>query len=127
MSIKKHKQEPTSQSKEGAQSLIRSVVTLQRPSSRELACCDRAEKYRRLREHNGQVRKRLLNWIDEHGLRDEVIQVSEPTVFNTLFVIGTRHAISELSQAPDVIQVSEDGDIIIDLLHPEDDSRSDGP
>lgn len=112
---KKHEQTPAPQPNNRLQSLIRSVVTLQRPSAEELAHCTRAEKYHRLREHNGQVRTRLLHWIDEHGLSDEVIQVSEPTVFNTLFVVGTRHAIDELSHAPDVLHVAEDGDITTDL------------
>ncbi|MCS6840623.1 MAG: hypothetical protein NZ699_12515 [Roseiflexus sp.] len=112
---KKHKQAPASQPDNRLQSLIRSVVTLRRPPAEELARCTRAEKYRRLREHNGQARTRLLHWINEHGLSDEVIQVSEPTVFNTLFVIGTRHAINELSHAPDVLHVAEDSDITTDL------------
>lgn len=112
---KKHKQTPAPQSNNRLRSLIRSVVTLQRPSAEELAHCTRAEKYHRLREHHGQVRTRLLHWIDEHGLSDEVIQVSEPTAFNTLFVVGTRHAIDELSRAPDVLHIAEDGDVTTDL------------
>jgi hypothetical protein len=112
---KKHKQIPAPQPDNRLRSLIRSVLTLRRPSAEELAHCTRAEKYRRLREHNGQARNRLLHWIDERGLSDEVIQISEPTAFNTLFVVGTRHAINELSHAPDVINISEDGDITTDL------------
>jgi len=99
--------------------LVRSVVTIERPDAKALAQCSRAEKYRRLREHNGQMRTRLLNWIDEHGLSEEVLQVSEPTAFNTLFVVATRHALDELSQAPGVVQVAEDGDITTDLPQPE--------
>ena len=99
--------------------LVRSVVTIERPDAEALAHCNRAEKYRRLREHNGQMRTQLLNWIDEHGLSEEVLQVSEPTAFNTLFVVATRHALDELSQAPGVVQVAEDGDITTDLPRPE--------
>lgn len=99
--------------------LVRSVVTIERPDAKALAHCNRAEKYRRLREHNGQMRTRLLNWIDEHGLSEEVLQVSEPTAFNTLFVVATQHALDELSQAPGVVQVAEDGDITTDLPRPE--------
>ncbi|MCS6937862.1 MAG: hypothetical protein NZM94_01245 [Roseiflexus sp.] len=112
---KKHKQIPAPQPDNRLQSLIRSIVTLKRPSPEELAHCTRAEKYRRLREHNGQARNRLLHWINEHGLSDEVIRVSEPTAFNTLFVEGTRHAINELAHAPDVLHISEDSDITTDL------------
>ncbi|MDW8213206.1 MAG: hypothetical protein RMJ55_06600 [Roseiflexaceae bacterium] len=112
---KKHKQTPAPQPDNRLQSLIRSIVTLKRPSPEELAHCTRAEKYRRLREHNGQARNRLLHWINEHGLSDEVIRVSEPTAFNTLFVEGTRHAINELAHAPDVLHISEDSDITTDL------------
>lgn len=118
----KHEQTAASQSNNRVHALVRSVVTLQRPSAEELAHCTRAEKYRRLREHNGQARTRLLHWIDEHGLSDEVVQVSEPTAFNTLFVVGTQHAINELSHAPDVLHVAEDGDITTDL--PRADRRS---
>jgi hypothetical protein len=99
--------------------LVRSVVTIERPDAKALAHCNRAEKYRRLREHNGQMRTQLLNWIDEHGLSEEVLQVSEPTAFNTLFVVATQHALDELSQAPGVVQVAEDGDITTDLPRPE--------
>lgn len=119
---KKHEQTPSPQSNNRLQSLVRSIVTLQRPSAEELAHCTRAEKYHRLREHNGQVRARLLHWIDERGLSNEVIRVSEPTAFNTLFVEGTRHAINELAHAPDVLHVAEDGDITTDL--PRADRRS---
>lgn len=121
---KKHDQTPTPPSNNRLQSLIRSVVTLKRPSAEELAHCTRAEKYRRLREHNGQARTRLLHWIDEHGLSNEVIRVSEPTAFNTLFVEGTRHAINELVHAPDVLHIAEDGDITTDLPRIE---KSDAP
>ncbi len=119
MSTNKNKQKSPPQLKKEVQPLVRSVVTFQRPSAEELAHYTRGEKYRRLREHNGQMRARLLAWIDEHGLSNEVIQVSEPTAFNTLFVVGTRHAIDELAQAPDVIDVAEDGDVTTDLPRPE--------
>ncbi|MGB9752631.1 MAG: hypothetical protein C0183_16235 [Roseiflexus castenholzii] len=111
----KQKQASAPQPENRLQSLIRSVVTLKRPASETLAHCTRTEKYRLLREHNGAARTRLLHWIDEHGLSNEVLQVSEPTAFNTLFVVGTRHAINELSHAPDVLHVSEDGAITTDL------------
>ena len=110
---------PEPELKKRLKRLVRSVVTFQRPDARELAHCTRAEKYRRLREHNGQMRTKLLNWIDERGLSEEVLQVSEPTAFNTLFVVATRHALDELSQAPGVVQVAEDGDITTDLPQPE--------
>lgn len=114
-----HKQKPEAEPKQRSQHLVRSVVTIERPDARALTHCNRAEKYRRLREHNGQMRTQLLNWIDAHGLSEEVLQVSEPTAFNTLFVVATRHALDELSHAPGVVQVAEDGDITTDLPRPE--------
>jgi hypothetical protein len=119
MSEQQHNKKPETELKNRLKRLVRSVVTIERPDAEALAQCSRAEKYRRLREHNGQMRTRLLNWIDEHGLSEEVLQVSEPTAFNTLFVVATQHALDELSQAPGVVQVAEDGDITTDLPRPE--------
>ena len=119
MSEQQNKKKSEPELKNRPKRLVRSVVTIERPDAKALAHCNRAEKYRRLREHNGQMRTKLLNWIDERGLSEEVLQVSEPTAFNTLFVVATRHALDELSQAPGVVQVAEDGDITTDLPQPE--------
>ncbi len=118
MSEQQHNKKPEPEVKNRLKRLVRSVVTIERPAAEALAQYSRAEKYRRLREHNEQMRTRLLNWINERGLSEEVRQVSEPTAFNTLFVVATQHALDELSQAPGVVQVAEDGDITTDLPQP---------
>lgn len=97
---------------------IRSIVTIERPAPEALARCSRAEKYRMLREYSGRVREQLLAWIDQRGISSEVAQVSEPTVFNTLFLVATRHATELIAHAPGVVSIAEDGDIITDLPRP---------
>lgn len=100
------------------ESPIRSVVTITRPRREELSRYSRAEKYRMLREYSARMRNQLMEWINQRGLSSEVVQVSEPTVFNTLFMVATRHATELIARAPGVVRVEEDGDITTDLPYP---------
>ncbi|NWG20214.1 MAG: hypothetical protein HXY39_07775 [Chloroflexi bacterium] len=100
---------------EQADTPIRSIVTIERPAPEALARCNRAEKYRVMRENSVRVREQLLAWIDQRGISNEVAQVSEPTVFNTLFLVATRRATELIAQAPGVVSIAEDSEIITDL------------
>ena len=95
--------------------MIEVAVTLERPASEELAQHDRAEKYDVLRANTAERRDRLIAWIAEQGLSEEVTQVGEATVFNMLFVTCTPRAAKELARAPGVVSVGVSKEIEVDL------------
>lgn len=97
-------------------SLFTFMLTLARPPADELKHQDRGRKYLYLKQSAYQIREQLVAWIDENGLSDDVAQVGQPTVFNTLFVTSTRRAAEQLTRAPGVVDVAPSGEVGIDLL-----------
>jgi hypothetical protein len=91
------------------------MVTLERPSSAELAKYNRSERYKILLANTTRLREQLLVWITKQGLSAEVSQVSEPTTFNTLFVVSTARAAELMGQAPGVLSVSSSKEFKVDL------------
>ena len=102
-----------------AESIVRAMVTVERPSPEELAAYNRRDKYQRLLANNDQHRAELLEWINEHDLADQVTQVGEATAFNVIFVEGTRAATQSLSDAPGVISVDVTGEFQMEPLQKE--------
>lgn len=96
--------------------MIKVAVMLERPSSDELVQHDRAAKYQLLRSNTAELRGRLIAWIEEQGLSEEVSRVGEATVFNMLFVVCTPRVAEELTRAPGVVRVSPSEDFRVDLL-----------
>jgi hypothetical protein len=97
-------------------SLLTFMLTLERPSAEQLQHQGRGRKYWLLKQSATEIRERLVEWIDENGLAGDVVRVSQPTVFNTLFVTSTPRAAEWLSHAPGVVDVAPTGAIGVDLL-----------
>ena len=98
-------------------SMVRLMVTVERPPAEELAAYNRGDKYKQLLASNGQHRAELIDWIADHDLSDQVTQVGEATAFNVLFVEGTPEAAQSLSHAPGVVSVDVTGDFQMKPLH----------
>jgi hypothetical protein len=96
--------------------MITVMLTLERPSAEQLTKYNRAQKYAALKSSASEIRSQLVRWIDEHGLSEDVAQVGEPTVFNTLFVTSTPGAAEQLGKAPGVVDVAPAGEFQVDLL-----------
>jgi hypothetical protein len=96
--------------------MVKVALVLERPSSKELAQHNRAEKYRILRTNTAELRGGLIAWIEEQGLSEEVSRIGEATVFNMLFVVCTPRVAEELTRAPGVVSVSPSEDFRVDLL-----------
>ena len=94
------------------------AVTVTRPAPDELADLDRAQKYQLLEDNSARWREELLRWLKEHGLADQVADVSQPTAFNMLFVTATSSVAERLANAPGVISVTQAGEFAIDLPKP---------
>jgi len=101
-------------------SMFTFMLTLERPSGEQLRHQGRGQKYSFLKQSATEIRERLVEWIDENGLTTDVVRVSQPTVFNTLFVTSTPWAAERLSQAPGVVGVAPTGAVEVDLLSGED-------
>ncbi|MGD8791868.1 MAG: hypothetical protein PVF47_04895 [Anaerolineae bacterium] len=95
--------------------MITVMLTLERPSAEQLTKYNRAQKYAALKSSASEIRSQLVRWIDEHGLSEDVAQVGEPTVFNTLFVTSTPGAAEQLGKAPGVVNVAPTGEFPVDL------------
>ncbi|MGD8398256.1 MAG: hypothetical protein PVG11_05315 [Anaerolineae bacterium] len=96
--------------------MITVMLTLERPEQEKMRGFDRAQKYRALKSSASGIREELVRWIEEHGLTEDVAEIGEPTVFNTLFVTSTPSAASQLAKAPGVLDVAPAGDFRVDLL-----------
>jgi hypothetical protein len=96
--------------------MVKVALVLERPSSKELAQHNRAEKYQILRTNTAELRRGLIAWIEEQGLSEEVSRIGEATVFNMLFVVCTPRVAEELTRAPGVVSVSPSEDFRVDLL-----------
>jgi len=95
--------------------MITLAVQLERPSPKALGQYDRAQKYRILRDNTSQARDKLIAWIDDQGLSDEVYRIGDPTAFNLLFIDATAKVAERLAKAPGVVSVSASEDIEVDL------------
>lgn len=91
------------------------LVTLERFPSDELTGYNRRGKYRILQDHITKLRVKLADWIDEHGISDEVAEVGKATAFNLLFVRCTENAAAILRNAPGIIDIVLTEDIPIEL------------
>ena len=103
--------------------MIKVAVTIKRPLPEELAQYNRAEKYKVLRENTAKLREKLITFLDERGLSDEVSHIGEPTAFNMLFVVCTPRVAEQLSRAPGVVNVSQSKEFDVDLPGPTDKTR----
>ncbi len=95
--------------------MIKVMVTLERPSSQELAEYNRDRKYQVLRSNSVEFKEGLVHWIEEQGLSHEVAEIGDATAFNVLFVVCTPQVAERLVQAPGVVRVSLVGDFRVDL------------
>jgi hypothetical protein len=98
--------------------MITLAVQLERPSPKALGQYDRAQKYRILRDNTSQTRDKLIAWIEDQGLSDEVYRIGDPTAFNLLFIDATPEVAERLAKAPGVVSVSASEDIEVDLPKP---------
>ena len=85
---------------------VQIMLTIDRPAPERLAGCDRKEKFDILLENAQRKRTRLVQWIQEQNLADEVARVGAPTSFNLLFVQCTPYAAAQLAHAPGVVAVA---------------------
>jgi hypothetical protein len=101
-------------------SMLTFMLTLERPSGEQLRHHGRGQRYSLLKQSASEIRERLVEWIDANGLATDVVRVSQPTVFNTLFVTSTPRAAEQLSHAPGVVGVAPTGAVDVELLSTED-------
>lgn len=95
--------------------LSRFQVILERPT---LTGANRSEKIHQAREHNLRAYREVKDWIRDHELEDQLVDVSEPTAFNILFVTGEPEAVNRLVDAPHVKRVDASPEIALDLKRP---------
>jgi len=95
--------------------MVKVMVTLERPSSQELAGYNREMKYQVLRNNSIEFKEGLVHWIEDQGLSHEVAEVGDVTAFNVLFIVCTPHVAQRLVQAPGVVSVSLTSDFRVDL------------
>lgn len=87
--------------------MIQVMVQVARPAPEALEGAKRGEKYEALRENSLRQRERLVHWLEDEGLEDEVDRVGPPTAFDLLFVDCTLRVAERLPEAPGVIKVSQ--------------------
>ena len=93
------------------------TVRVSRPSSKELAEYNRAEKFKLLKANSAKHRDEIQTWIQDKGLSDEVFKIEEPTVFNMLFITCTPRVAQSLKDADGVLDVSRNFEFSVKLLN----------
>lgn len=78
---------------------------------------NRGEKYGRRRAHALEMRDAVMDWLKEQGVaREDMSDVSEPTVFGTFTVETTPQVARLIERAPHVAHVIPADDVPLDLL-----------
>jgi hypothetical protein len=94
---------------------VRVAVTIERPPAESLANQDRGEKYDSLLANSTYWRDKILAWLQERGLADQVFDVGGPTAFNLLFLTTTPGVAKQLPEAPGVVAVAPAGEVSVGL------------
>ena len=94
------------------------MVTVNRPSSKELAGLDRAEKYKLLKANSAKRKDEIKAWIKGQGLDAEVFKIEEPTTFNMLFITCTPKVAEQLEHADAVVSVLRSPEFSVALTKP---------
>ena len=97
------------------QNMLQFMVMVNRPSSKELAGIDRAEKYKLLKANSVKRKDEIKTWIKAQGLEDAVFKIEEPTVFNLLFITCTPEVAKQLEDADGVVSVSRSPEFSVRL------------
>jgi hypothetical protein len=92
------------------------AVLIEKPARKEMMGLSHAAKYGYLRRHSVATKERLLRWLTERNLSNQVKSVGEETMFNTLFFSATEAVKQALIENPAVISVAEDKPIQTELL-----------
>ena len=95
--------------------MLQFMVRVNRPSSKELAGIDRAEKYKLLKANSVKRTDEIKAWIRAHGLDAEVFKIEEPTIFNMLFITCTPKVAEHLEHADAVVSVSRSTEFSVGL------------
>ena len=95
--------------------MLQFMVRVNRPSSKELAGIDRAEKYKLLKANSVNRKDEIKAWIRAHGLDAEVFEIEEPTAFNMLFITCTPKVAEQLEHADAVVSVSRSPEFSVGL------------
>jgi subtilisin family serine protease len=98
--------------------MLQFMVRVNRPSSKELAGVDRAEKYKLLKANSVKRKDEIKAWIKAKGLAGEVFKIEEPTVFNMLFITCTPKVAEQLEHADAVVSISRSPEFSVGLAKP---------
>ena len=98
--------------------MLQFMVTVNRPSSKELAGLDRAEKYKLLKANSAKRKDEIKAWIKANGLDAEVFKIEEPTTFNMLFITCTPKVAEQLEHADAVVSVLRSPEFSVALTKP---------
>lgn len=99
---------------------VRVSITVQQPSTQELLQMDRAARQKLMLRNTADRQHILLNWLENHHLRQYVSQVSKPNALSTFFLETTPEVAQRLKTAPGVVNVAVVSDIAVELLDDED-------
>jgi hypothetical protein len=92
------------------------VLVVVRPPAREIpAMPDRSAEYRYLVESTQRAKDRLIDWLKDSSVWDEVEEVGEPNAFHIIPFVCSRRVAALLEKAPGVEGVAP-ADFQIDLL-----------
>jgi len=86
----------------------RFMVKIRRPLVEDIKGMNHAKKYKLLKENSIAIRRKIITWIDKHGLYDQVYEITEATVFNILFITCTHKVAKHIENMNEVVSISKD-------------------
>src|SRR5262245_25900088 len=99
---------------------VRVSVTVQQPPTQELLKVDRAARQKLMLRNTTEQQRSLLNWLEDHHLRQYVSRVSKHNALSTFFLETTLEVAQKIKTAPGVVNVAVVSDIAVELLDDED-------
>ena len=77
-------------------------VVIERPEASDIKQFKTENRYELLKKQAEKARQDLIDWLDQHGLNEQVERIGEATAFNVLFVDATDEVEARLKEAPGV-------------------------
>jgi hypothetical protein len=97
------------------QGLTDVLITLRMPAYEKEGVSDRRSRYLQLVKAAYQSRDKFVEWLRTSGLRDEVVEMGEPSAFGVLSIKCSEQTASLLRNAPEVEAVAP-ADARIELI-----------
>ncbi len=88
------------------------LVLLEEPSKKMYSGVSKKQKFYLLKGYYEHLRSKILDWVEELDLKDDIIEISESYMFNTLFVKARKDIKKKFEKAPGVKDITTNDSVL---------------